>query len=104
MGGFDIDNSISSSDHDILNQFSTLFHLKSLKILTGKKHPKIKLQLLTKNTNIDIWVVGTSNYLFLNGSKTRTNFPNFVIGPFCSRHSNCLNVSFRCVVNLSGFN
>ena len=48
MGGFDIDNSISNSDRDILDQFSTLFHLKSLRILIGKKHPKIKLQCLRK--------------------------------------------------------
>ena len=34
---------------------------KCLRLLTGKKHPKIKLQALTKNTNIDIWAVGTSN-------------------------------------------
>ena len=31
---------------------------KCLRILTGKKHPKIKA--FTENTNIDIWVVGTS--------------------------------------------
>ena len=29
----------------------------------------------TKITNMDIWVVGTSNWLFLRGSKTGTNFP-----------------------------
>ena len=45
---------------------------------------------------MDIWVVGTSNQLFLRDAKTETNFPKkgftgktplFVIGLFCSRHS-----------------
>ena len=75
----------------------------------------------TKNTNMDIWVVGTSNWLFLRGSKTGTNFTKkvvtgktslFVIDPFCSWHSICLNIGFWqssfewkwCVFNLSGFN
>ena len=51
---------------------------------------------------MDIWVAGTSNELFLKGSKTGKNFfkknkvvtgktPLFVIGPFCSRRSVCLN-------------
>ena len=31
---------------------------KKLRILTEKKHPKIKL---TKNRSMDIWIVGTSN-------------------------------------------
>ena len=40
-----------------------------------EKHPKIKLQLLQKNTDMDIWIVGTSNSHFLRGSKTGTNYP-----------------------------
>ena len=32
-----------------------------LRILTGKKQTKIKTPALTKNTNMGIWVVGTSN-------------------------------------------
>ena len=32
-----------------------------LRIFTGKKHPKIKTPALKKNTNMDIWVFGTSN-------------------------------------------
>ena len=28
-----------------------------------------------KSTNMDIWVVGTSNLIFLRGSKTETNCP-----------------------------
>ena len=44
-----------------------------LTIFTGKKHPQVKL--LTKNTNMDICVVGTSNQLFLRGAKTEASFP-----------------------------
>ena len=53
---------------------------------------------------MDSWVAGTSNQLFLRGSKTRKKFPKnkvvtsktplFVIGPFCSCHSICLNIGF----------
>ena len=32
-----------------------------LRIHTGKKHPKNKLQRLQKSTNMNIWVVATSN-------------------------------------------
>ena len=42
-----------------IRQRQVLFHLR---ILTCKKHPKSLLApALTKNTNIEIWVVGTSN-------------------------------------------
>ena len=51
-----------------------------------------------------IWVVGTSNQLFLRGSKTGTNFPKnkvvtgktplFEISSFCSRRAICLNSGF----------
>ena len=37
-----------------------------------EKPPKNLTPALTKNTNMDIWVVGTVN---LRGSKTGTNFP-----------------------------
>ena len=73
-------------------------------IHTGKKYRKIKLQRLRKILIMDIWVVVTSNQLFLTGSKTGTNFPKnkvvtgktplFVIGPFGSRHSIFLNIGF----------
>ena len=53
---------------------------------------------------MDIWVAATSNQLFLRGFKTGKNFqknkivtgktPLFVIGPFCSYHSICLNIGF----------
>ena len=70
---------------------------------------------------MDIWVVGTSNQLFVTGSYTEKNFSKnvdtgktafFVIGQFCTPHSICLNIGFcqsnfvrKCyVVNLSTFN
>ena len=54
--------------------------------------------------NIDIWVVGRSDQLFMKGSYTETNLqknevvtgktPFFVIGHFCTIHFICLNTSF----------
>ena len=51
---------------------------------------------------MDIWVVDTSNRLFIRGSKTETKFSKkkiindktrfFVIGPFCTHHSICLKI------------
>ena len=88
-----------------------------LRILTGKKHPKIKLQHLRK---IWIWTFGSLVHQINFFSKTGTNFPNvftgktplFVIDSFGSRHTICLNIGFWqssfelkwCVFNLSGFN
>ena len=31
--------------------------------------------------NMDIWVIGTSNQLFMRGSETETKTPFFMIGP-----------------------
>ena len=39
----------------------TIFLSKTLRMLTGKKHPKIKLDRLRKVINMDIGVAGTSN-------------------------------------------
>ena len=42
-----------------------------LRILTGKKYHQIKLEKkyeFTKSTSMGIWVVGTSNQLFIRGS------------------------------------
>ena len=54
--------------------------------------------------NIDICVVGASNELFCKVLKLNQNFqknklvkgktPLFVIGPFCTHHSICLNIGF----------
>ena len=45
---------------DIRKKPAKMLRMQSLRILTGKKHPKIKLKL-TKNTDMDIWVAGTLN-------------------------------------------
>ena len=67
--------------------------------------------------NMDIWMVGTSNQLYIQGSYTKTKFLKkegdytgkilfFVIGQFCIPHSICLNIGFweSSFVNLSTFN
>ena len=53
-----------------------------------------------------IWVLDTSNQLFITGSQTETKFqknkvvtgktPFFVIGPFCTHYSICLKIGFLC--------
>ena len=48
----------------------------ALRILTGKKHRQIKLQRVGSR-NIGIWVVGTSNQLFIRGSETETKIKWF---------------------------
>ena len=93
----------------------------ALRILSGKKHPKIKLQHLRK---IWIWTFGflvpqinsvsevlKLEQIFQKNKVVTGKTPLFVIGPFCSRHSIYLNISFWqssfewkwCVFNLSGF-
>ena len=75
-----------------------------LRILTGKKHCQIKLQLLQK---VQIWAFGflvqQINSLW-EVLKLKQNFrknkvvtgktPLFVLGLFCSHHSICLNIGF----------
>ena len=39
-----------------------------LRMLTWKKTPSNKAITLSKSMNMEIWVVGTSNQLFLQGS------------------------------------
>ena len=41
--------------------------MKKLRILTRKKAPSNKNPKLTKSRNLGIWVVGTSNQLFIRG-------------------------------------
>ena len=93
----------------------------TLRILTSKKHPKIKLQRLRK---IRIWTFGSLVHQinsFEEALKVEQIFQKnkvvtgktllFEIGPFCSCHS-CLNIGFwqssfewkLYVFNLSGFN
>ena len=93
-----------------------------LRILTGKKHRQIKLQHLQK---VGIWAFGSLIHqinslwqvlkLKQNFEKNKVVFgktPFFVIGPFCTHHSICLNIGFWygsfvwkwCTFNLSAFN
>ena len=61
--------------------------------------------MLSKSMNMDICVVGTSNQLYIREvPKLKQNFRKrkvvtgktlfFVIGPFCTPHSICLNIGF----------
>ena len=88
----------------MINHFSgTVHRQRALRILTGKKYPQIQLQHLRK-VWIWTWVVGTSNQPFKTGSYNETKFSKkwvvtgktvfFVIGPFCTHHSICLNIDF----------
>ena len=93
-----------------------------LRILTGKKHRQIKLQHLQK---VGIWAFGSLIHqinslwqvlkLKQNFEKNKVVFgktPFFVIGPFCTHHSICLNIGFWYgsfvwkwyTFNLSAFN
>ena len=69
-----------------------------------EKAPSNKTPALTKIMNMDIWVVGTLNQLFVRVPKLKQIFqknkvvtgkaPFFAIGPFCTHHSICLNTGF----------
>ena len=72
-----------------------------------KKAPSNKTLALAKSWNMEIWVVGTSNQLFVRGSSVETKCskksinkavtgktPFFVIGLFCTYHFVCLNIGF----------
>ena len=93
-----------------------------LRILIGKKHPKIKLQRLRKiriltsaslvhqiNSFQEVLKLGQ---IFQKNQLVPGKTLLFMIGPFCSRHSVCLDSGFWqssfewkwCVFNLSGFN
>ena len=48
--------------------------LKFIKDTHREKAPSNKTLALTKITNIDIWVVGILNQLFIRGSLTETKF------------------------------
>ena len=75
-----------------------------LGILTGENHRQIKLQRLQK---VQIWafelLVQQINSLeevlklkqnFQKNKVVTGKTPFFVIGPFCSHHSICLNIGF----------
>ena len=76
-----------------------------LRILKGKKHCQIKLQCLQK---VQIWAFGSLVHqinLFKEVLKLKQNFQKnkvvtgettfYVIGPFCTNHSICLNDTHR---------
>ena len=70
------------------------------------KGPLNETPVCTKSMNMDIWVVGTLNQLFVTDSYTeKKKFPKrskavtgktafIVIGPLCAPHSFCLNNGF----------
>ena len=122
VGGAFNKNKTSKLHNSEILKFKKQNKRSKLRILTWKKHPKIKLLRLQK---IRIWTLGSfvhqinSFYellklkqLFKKNKVVTGKSPLFVIGPFCSRHSICLNICFWqssfewkwCVFNLSGFN
>ena len=66
--------------------------------------PSNKTQALSKIIIMGIWVISTLNQLFIRCSYNQIKFskkkvvggrtPFFVIGIFCTSHSNCLNIGF----------
>ena len=63
---------------------------------------KLKRLWKEKGMNMDIWVIGKLNQIF-SRDKLRLNFEKkvvrdktalFVIGPFCTLRSICLNIGF----------
>ena len=105
-----------------LKRIRQIQFVSELRILTGKKHPQIKLQRFRK---LWIWTFGwllhQTNFLY-EALKLKQNFWKnkvvtgktrfFVIGPFCTPHSICLKIGFWqssfvwtcCVLSLSAFN
>ena len=69
-----------------------------------EKVPSNKTPALTKNMNMDIWVVGTSNQFFIRNSSTEIKFIKnkivtdkmsfFLIVQFFTPHSIYLNIGF----------
>ena len=74
----------------------------SFKDTQREKAPSNKTPALSESMNMDIWVVSTSNQLFITGSYTETKFSKkkvhtgktafFVIDPFCTPLSIFLNI------------
>ena len=87
--------------HSFEQNINSVFHLW---ILTGKKHPKIKLQCLRK---IQIWTFGSLVHqinsfqevlklkqIFQRNKAVTGKTPLFVIGQCFSHHSICFNIAF----------
>ena len=78
----------------------------SIKDTQREKSLSNKVSVFTKSMNIKIWVVVTSKQIFIRGEllKLKQNFQKnkvatgktlfFVIGPFCTHDSVCLNSGF----------
>ena len=76
---------------------------KQIKDTHSEKSPSNKTPALTKSMNMDIWVVGISNQLFLRGFSAETKFSkknrvftgkNPFIGLFFTHHSIFLNIGY----------
>ena len=77
--------------------------MEHIKDTHRERAPSNKTPAPTKNMNMDIWVVGTLNLLFIRGY-TEIKFSKnkgisgktlyFVKGQFCTPNSICLNISF----------
>ena len=88
-----------------INSLQLITKVKNTHILTAKKHRQIKLQRLQK---VQIWASLGSLEHQINSLKEvlklKENFHKnkvvhgetlfFVIGPFCTQHSTCLNIVF----------
>ena len=63
----------------------------------GKHTLKEKLRALQNSMNMGIWVIGTLNELFIRAflySKLNFQTPFFMVDPFCTPHSICLDIGF----------
>ena len=86
----------------LISPGTILFYSTVLKDTHSEKVSSNKTPALTRSTNMDILVVGTSNQVFIEVLKLKQSFlknkvvtgktPFFVIRSFCSHHSTCLNI------------
>ena len=71
-----------------------------------KKAPLNKTQVLTKSMNMGIWVVVTSNQLFITGSFTETKFSKkvFIFHKICVKlkycQVNCQSLKYRAILKV----
>ena len=116
---------LESRNSNLNFSFTTLVSLRYLlKDTHREKVPSIKTLALTKSMNMEIWLAGLSNQIFIKRTYTETKFSKkqssywhnsflpFVIVPFCTPHSICHNIGFwqgcfvwkYCIFNFSTFN
>ena len=105
-----------------VNIAETKSYITYLRILTGKKARQIKLR---RSQKVVIWAFGSLVHQINSLQKAHNlkqdfqknkgvtgKTPFYVIGPFCTHHSICLNIGFWygsfvskwCVSSLSAFN